>query len=444
MLALMAVLIWAVSGLGPAAVTAASAAGVAPSVIGVRFGAYPEKTRFVIELTETVAFRVTTQADPYRVVIDFPELAWPPAAAPVKGAGLVQRYRNTVSSGGAMRVVLDLGEPARVREAFAIPSRDGRQPRFVLDLEPVDAAGFAREKDRVHGTLQTGAAPKARPALPTPQAQPTPHSLPTPQTKPRIVPAVAPGPTAPAAAKPHAQPAPRPAAPHRRVIAIDPGHGGNDPGAIAVGGIYEKEITLAMAREVKRQLEATGRYQVVLTRDRDIFLRLRERVARAREAQAELFVSLHADSIATPGIRGMSVYSLSDKASDREAETLAARENRADAIGGIDLSAENDDVATILIDLAQRDTMNHSRRFAALTVKELGRNIRLLPKPNRSAGFAVLTAADVPSVLIEMGYLSSAEDVGLLTRQDYRERFASSLTRTLDAYFNWLSGVRRS
>lgn len=219
------------------------------------------------------------------------------------------------------------------------------------------------------------------------------------------------------------------------MIVLDPGHGGQDPGAIGTGNVYEKDLTLAMAREMRQLLESTGRYKVILTRDDDSFVRLRDRVAEARHAGAELFVSLHADSIANPQVRGMSIYTLSDKASDREAEMLAAKENRADAIGGIDLSHENDEVASILIDLAQRDTRNHSRRFARLVLHESGREIKLLPQPDRSAGFAVLTAADVPSVLIEMGYLSSAQDVAMLSQPRQRLKLAQALVRAIDGFF---------
>ena len=174
---------------------------------------------------------------------------------------------------------------------------------------------------------------------------------------------------------------------------LDPGHGGVDPGAISVTGAFEKDLTLAMARVVRDQLAATGRYRVVLTRDSDVFLRLRDRVAKAREAGAELFISLHADSIGSSDVRGMSIYSLSENASDREAATLAARENRADALDGINLTAENDEVVNILISLAQRDTMNQSRRFANMLVDEMGRQTHLVPRPHRSAGFAVSDGA---------------------------------------------------
>ena len=230
----------------------------------------------------------------------------------------------------------------------------------------------------------------------------------------------------------------------RRVVVLDPGHGGVDPGAISVTGAFEKDLTLAMARVVRDQLTASGRYRVVMTRDSDVFLRLRDRVAKAREAGAELFISLHADSIGSSDVRGMSIYSLSENASDREAATLAARENRADALDGINLTAENDEVVNILISLAQRDTMNQSRRFANMLVKEMGRQNRLVPRPHRSAGFAVLTAPDIPSVLIELGYLSSPQDAKLLGQTEHRGRMARSLLRSIDGDFAARAGISRS
>jgi N-acetylmuramoyl-L-alanine amidase len=228
------------------------------------------------------------------------------------------------------------------------------------------------------------------------------------------------------------------------MVVIDPGHGGADPGAISINGVYEKAITLQVARALREQLLATGRYRVALTRDGDDFVRLRDRVAQAREQGADLFISLHADSLGQANVSGMSVYTLSDKASDREAEMLAARENRADALGGLDLKAETDEVVSILIDLAQRDTLNQSRRVANLLVEEMGKQVRLLPRPHRSAGFAVLTAPDVPSVLIELGYLSNPKDAKMLTQTEHQVRLARSIARGIDGYFAAATGLSRS
>ncbi|HEU0071316.1 MAG TPA: N-acetylmuramoyl-L-alanine amidase, partial [Alphaproteobacteria bacterium] len=221
----------------------------------------------------------------------------------------------------------------------------------------------------------------------------------------------------------------------RRVVVVDAGHGGVDPGTIGPGGTYEKDVTLAMARQLKQRMEATGRYKVVLSRDSDIFIPLRERVAISRASGAEMFISLHADAIANRNTRGGSIYTLSEVASDKEAESLAAKENKADLIAGMDLSHESREVASILLDLAQRETMNYSARFAALLVNELGKSVRLLSNSHRFAGFAVLKAPDVPSVLFEMGYLSNAAEEKELLRSDYRQKMADGIIRAADRFF---------
>ena len=219
------------------------------------------------------------------------------------------------------------------------------------------------------------------------------------------------------------------------VIVIDPGHGGVDPGATGVSGIYEKHITLAMARELKAALEKGGRYRVHLTRDRDVFIRLRDRVAIARQYGADLMVSLHADAVQNPQIRGLSVYTLSQNASDSEAQALAEKENKADLIAGVDLSHESPDVAGILIELTQRETMNRSAGFATELVDEVGQEMDLLGNTHRFAGFAVLKAPDVPAVLVEMGYLSNEFEEKQLRQPQYRARLAKALAKAVERYF---------
>ena len=233
-------------------------------------------------------------------------------------------------------------------------------------------------------------------------------------------------------------PPPRPARkPVRvvRVVALDPGHGGVDPGAISPGGIYEKEIALATARELARQLAATGRFRPLLTRRGDVFVPLRERVARARMEHAELLLSIHADALPDSGMRGLSVYTLSDQASDRETAALAARENRDNFVAGINLSRQPRDIAPVLLDLARRQTNNRSLALARAIVTELGRAVPLLEKPHRAAGFAVLTAPDMPSVLVELGCLSNRIEERLLPQRAYQQRLARALLRAIEDYF---------
>jgi N-acetylmuramoyl-L-alanine amidase len=222
------------------------------------------------------------------------------------------------------------------------------------------------------------------------------------------------------------------------LVVLDPGHGGVDPGAIGLSGVYEKDIALATARELGRLLEVSKRYRVQLTRDDDEFVPLQDRVARAHSAGAELFLSIHADALPNAGIRGASVFTLSERASDREAAELAARENKADLIAGIDLSRHEPVVSEILLDLARRQTNNLSIRLARDMVSELGRDVRLLNNTHRSAGFAVLKAPDIPSALVELGCLSNKEEDRLLQQTSYQRRLAAGLARSINDYFDFI------
>ncbi|MCC7166842.1 MAG: N-acetylmuramoyl-L-alanine amidase [Rhodospirillales bacterium] len=372
-----------------------------PAAQGLRVAEHEQRTRLVLDLSAKAAFATNVQTDPPKVVVDFGDIDWAvPPTAFRRPTGLIRK----VSFEPPARLILEMARPAQVSKVFLIEPNEQFGWRFVIDLVAAD------------------------PSAPTP--------APAPAAKSKAAPAQTPPP--PAATKTAPAPAPltdrKPPA-KKPVIAIDPGHGGADPGAIGASGAYEKNITLAMARDLKDKLEALGRYTVVLTRDRDVFLRLRERSAKARAAGADLFISLHADALPNPAIQGLSVYTLSETASDSEAQLLAEKENKADLIAGIDLSHEAPEVANILIDLAQRETMNLSAVFAAGAVEELGRQVRLLSNSHRFAGFAVLKAPDVPSVLIEMGYLSNAQEERLLRGHDYRAKLATGLARAIDRYF---------
>ncbi|MBM3600160.1 MAG: N-acetylmuramoyl-L-alanine amidase [Alphaproteobacteria bacterium] len=403
-----------------------------------------DRQRLVIELSVPVEFRVFPLAEPDRLVIDLPEANWrmpkgAPAGLMVNGApaGPIQGLRYGLFRPGLSRIVLDLARPALVGEAHLEgptgSSGAGRPQvwRVVIDISAAerrqfDAAVLADQAER-QAALNGASAP-----------------TPGPSTNERVEPAVAPPPQAEGRKTPSAPKPPTRAAPgNRPVIAIDPGHGGVDPGAISVSGQYEKHITLIYAQELKRTIEASGRYRVVLTRIRDETLALRQRIAIARAAGAELFISLHADAIRQTSLRGGSVYTLSDQASDAEADALAQRENKADLIAGVDLSDEPPAVAGILIELAQRETRGHAARFARLLLTELDReNASLLKKGHRSAGFAVLKAPDVPSVLFELGYLSNRQDEALIRQEKHRKHIALAVLRAADRFFQ--GGVERS
>jgi N-acetylmuramoyl-L-alanine amidase len=247
-----------------------------------------------------------------------------------------------------------------------------------------------------------------------------------------------------AAAAPAAPPvgaaARRPDSP--RVVVIDAGHGGIDPGTLGRSGTREKDIVLNVARDLRKALQGTGRYRVQLTRDADVFIPLRERVNIARAAQADLFVSLHADANDHQDIRGASVYTLSEDASDRETAKLAEKENMSDVIAGVDLAGDNSPVASILISLAQRDTMNRSVRFAERVLTTLRRATLVRPtSPHRSADFAVLKAPDIPAALIELGYLSNSTDESEMAKTVWRARVAASLVTAIDGHFSSEAGL---
>ncbi|MFZ4541999.1 MAG: N-acetylmuramoyl-L-alanine amidase [Rickettsiales bacterium] len=218
------------------------------------------------------------------------------------------------------------------------------------------------------------------------------------------------------------------------LIVIDAGHGGQDPGAKGLHGTWEKDVTLNYARAMKEALLNTGRYRVALTRDNDIFVVLPDRVAIARKLKADIFISFHADSNPRPEARGLSIYTLSETASDDEAAALAEHENKADILPGIDLRGADADVASILIDLTQRETMNKSAVFADAVVDSLNGRITKLQKVHRFAGFRVLKAPDIPSVLIELGFLSNEVDERLLLTPEYRDLVVNSVVKGIDRF----------
>lgn len=228
------------------------------------------------------------------------------------------------------------------------------------------------------------------------------------------------------------------------LIVIDAGHGGVDPGATGAGGTQEKDLVLWYARSLKTKLLKLNKYRVLLTRSDDKFIMLRERIAIARRANASLFISLHADSADEQGARGLSVYTVSEQASDKEAEALAARENKSDIIGGMDLSGARADVADILISLAQRETKNNSATLADLLVLHLDDRVRMVPSPHRFAGFAVLKAPDIPSVLIEIGFLSNAQEEKELRSKIYRDKVIDGITVGVESYFRKKSAMGTS
>lgn len=397
------------------------AAFALPVVSEVRVGERGAMTRVILTLSDQVKYQAFTLQDPHRVVVDLPSIRWMPRADTLGPAdGVVDRVRLGRFNRETSRIVIDCRTPVSVRDISLQPVPAGGY-RLFIDMAPAPAGGGRGAK----GPAVIGS--EMRPVI---GATGLPGG--------DLAPEMAGRPGDPGASftapKPRPQKAASSAVP-QWVVAIDAGHGDQDPGAISPNGVYEKRITLATARALRDELKALGRFRVVLTRDGDTFIQLRRRIAIAHAAGADLFISLHADKAENPVTRGLSVYTLSEQASDAEAAALAEKENRVDMLGGFRLKGEASDVTDILIDLVQRDTKNQSVQFASLLMRELGEETMLLPKTHRFAGFAVLKAPDIPSVLIELGFLSNPTDERLLRDGAHRQRLARGIARAVDSYF---------
>ncbi len=388
-----------VDGLGVIAVATAEAAAPPAEADLVattaRIAGDTTRTRFVVDLTSEVGFAVFPLADPHRIVIDLPQLRF--ALAPEagrQGRGLVASWRYGLLAVGKSRVVIDLARAAAVDKAFVLPPVDAQPARLVIDLVAVDEAAFVAE------------AARARDARMGPQET-----------------------DGGAAAEAIRQARVRP------LIVLDAGHGGIDTGAAGSEGTLEKHITLDFASLLKRKLEATGLFEVRLTRDDDVFVALDSRMAFARRVAADLFVSIHADAAPQSFVRGATVYTVSERASDADAAAVAAQENRSDVIAGVDLEETPDDVADILIDLARRETKTMSHRAAEAMIAAMSGHTMLNSNPHRYAGFRVLRAHDVPSVLVELGYMTNRHDEALMLSEEWRDGTAEAMVQAIRGFF---------
>jgi N-acetylmuramoyl-L-alanine amidase len=375
----------------------ATAPAAHPVATEVRLAGDDKETRLVMDVTRTLGIRAFTLADPYRVVIDIPQTVFqlPPASGST-GRGLIKAYRYGLVMAGGSRIVIDVSKPVRIEKAAMLESKDGQPARLILDLAATDREAFMRHLALDRTAMRASEAGK----VPVPQAKPSGD--------------------------------PRP------LVVIDPGHGGPDTGTKAGGGeIMEKNVVLDFSIALRDQLEKSGRYRVVMTRTDDTFIPLAERVKFARSRQAQLFISIHADALprSEGDVQGATVYTLSETASDAEAAKLAEAENRSDVIAGIDLAKEPDDVADILFDLAHRETKTFSHAFARVLVGEMKSAMRLHKKPLKSAGFVVLKAPDVPSVLVELGYMTNRSDLKLLTSDSWRAKAAANMAQAVEQFF---------
>jgi N-acetylmuramoyl-L-alanine amidase len=371
------------------------------SIDAIRIAKHGAATRVVIDLSGPVSYRHISLGEPPRLAIDLPEVDWTVDEDAARAVGLVQGFRFGQPHPGVSRIVLDVAQPFAIDRVFELPPSGTHGHRIVTDLIKAPVNG---ERQHLNGVTPAAASAETRAA-------------------------------AMVVVRP---PAPKPAPPGaERIVVIDPGHGGKDPGAIgSTTNILEKDVALRMGLALRRQLEATGRYKVVMTRADDRSVRLRDRLQVARESQGELFISLHADSVGRAReVRGASVYTLSERASNDEAARLARKENRADILAGIDLSDQEDIVTEILIDLAQRDANNKSVKLAELLVEELKGATKMAKRRRARAGFVVLKSPDMPSVLVELGYLSNPADEKALADDAHIARMATAMTQAIDLYF---------
>jgi N-acetylmuramoyl-L-alanine amidase len=375
--------------------SAPTVAGEFPVATDVRLGGDEAQTRLVLDLSEKIDVHAFALASPYRVVIDMPQVTFrlrPKTGE--SGRGLIKAFRFGLVMPGGSRLVLDLTGPARIEKVFVLDAANEQPARLVLDLAATDREAFMRMVGLENRS------PESRRIEPQPEIK--------------------------------AGSDPRP------LVVIDPGHGGIDNGTRAATGEVEKTIVLDFSLLLRDKIEKTGKYRVAMTRTDDSFVPLAERVGFARARQAALFISVHADALARGegDAQGATVYTLSERASDARAARVAATENQADIIAGLDLSSEPKDVAGILIDLARRETKTFSVQFAQALVSAMRSAARLHQHPLKSAAFVVLKAPDIPSVLVELGFVTNKADIQSLVSPEWRERTSDAMGQAVDTYFS--------
>jgi N-acetylmuramoyl-L-alanine amidase len=355
---------------------------------GMRVGGDTVSTRFVLDTTGRAALEVRPAADSLQIELLLPQLKFKIGGriSELK-RGLISSVRYGETTEGTGRIVIAFTQPTQIASRQFIDSKSGQPARLVFDFVP---AGIEEAPP-----ASLGEEPQAFPDT-------------------------------------------------RRTIVIDPGHGGLDPGASSVNNHREKDIVFAFAKELQGQLSKDGGYNVVLTRNGDTFVSLQDRVKIAQAAGADLLIALHADVARGRTARGTILYTLSEKASDEEAEIFAQKENKTDAIAGLELPAESESANNALFDLVQRESKGEAVLFAERVVAEIAKVNPVTSKPLRSAGFVVLKAPDVPSVLVELGFLSSRQDEKLLTSETWRQDMALAFRRAIDLHFIELNALTTS
>ncbi|MFS8045059.1 N-acetylmuramoyl-L-alanine amidase [Rhizobium sp. BR 314] len=360
---------------------------------GARIAGDEARTRIVVDMDREPTFTVHYLNNPVRVVVDLPATAFGFPAADLKPSGLFKDIRYGTMDANSARIVLTAKKPVKLVMAKAQADEGGKGYRLVLDAEMLPPEQFA-ELVKQQSWTAADTAKDVGPVDPTQKTDPNTF-----------------------------------------LVAVDAGHGGIDAGATGTdGATQEKDITLAFAKIFADKLNAQPGIKAFLTRDKDQYLSLSERVTIARQNRASLFISLHADTLKQKDIRGATVYTISDKASDRLAGEVADRENDSDRIAGTEAQTQPAAVADILLDLTRRETQAFSISLAQDVLSSFNGQISMINNPHRHAGFQVLTAPDVPSILLELGFLSNKEDEKLLLDADWRQKVADRLTEAVKQY----------
>jgi N-acetylmuramoyl-L-alanine amidase len=379
------------------AVDAVKASPVVPAIVYAgRIAGDARSTRIFLDLDRRVEFGSSYMSRPDRIVIDGPSMLFrfaDPSA--VEPRGLVSHMQQGAVTLDRSRIVLWLSAPASITAFRTEEIEPGKKWRLVVDLARTT-------RDEYEAALATQREVKGKSGELVRKGD-----LPKQAVK----------------------------KPGRFTVVIDPGHGGIDSGAIGRKGTKEKDLTMAVARKVAADIAKAGPYDVSLTREADVFLSLPERVSFARRAKADLVISIHADSLRLAGMRGASIYRLSEKASDEIAHELAESENLADIVGGVEVVEDKDDVSNILADFTSRETSRYSMRFSETLVSALETQVQMIKNPERHAAFAVLKAPEIPGVLLELGYLSNEEDEKLLTDPQWQERVAELIAKAVHEFF---------
>ena len=418
----------------------------AAQILAVRVWPAADYTRVTLENDTDLKATHFTVPDPQRLVVDIEGLELNPTLKVAKIASndpYIKQVRVGQNRPNVVRLVFDLKEEIKP-QVFTLAPVGTYNHRLIFDLYPIKAvdpiAAMIEKGDWAQGAPGTDPQVAAVPATVAPPAPALPASPPVATIKPGAAPTPAPAaPSAPAVAQAPAVPNPAAGANVTRMItiALDPGHGGEDPGAIGAQGTREKDIVLAIAKRLKFKLEEQPNIRVMLTRDGDFFVPLGTRVDKARKVQADLFVSLHADAFIAPSARGSSVFVLSEKgATSSAARWLANKENLADAIGGVNMKGQDAQLASVLLDLSTTAQINDSMKLGRAVLSEIGGIAKLHKGAVEQAVFAVLKAPDIPSILIETAFISNPEEEAKLRDNGYQDEIANAITKGIKRYFS--------